>query len=78
MKLIISIMLLFLVTSANLNLTTDYQRGWSKGYKAGWCHERVNCIPPLPPQAPLPTLNCPKGYTCGYNRGFAKGLRDRK
>lgn len=56
---------------------SEYNKGWNKGYKAGWCHEIPNCIEPIPPIAPVPKTECPRGYKCGYNRGFVTALEDR-
>lgn len=56
---------------------SSYCEGWESGYKEGWCYERANCLAPIVPLCPLATLNCSKGYKCGYNRGFSKALSDR-
>jgi len=75
---IFMILLLVFYSFTNLENTTEYSKGYEAGYKAGWCYEIIGCVEPIPPVTPVPTVDCPKGYKCGYNRGFAEGLNDRK
>jgi hypothetical protein len=60
---------------------TEYVRGWSDGYAAGWCYGYMHCNPPNPPNCPTPMFN--KGetwenYQAGYNRGFLHGKSARE
>lgn len=70
---IISLLALFIVIN-----DSTYCEGWDDGYEAGYCHEIEGCIPPIPPICPIPQPDCNEGYKCGYNRGFAKALKDRE
>lgn len=58
----------------------EFCEGWRNGFSAGFCHNKgIGCLPPPPPICPPPNplnneyYDC---YQCGYNRGFAAGLRD--
>ena len=59
---------------------TNYNNGFSTGYKKGYCQdEGVGCIPPIPPIAPIPKIGeSSDRYNDGYNRGFEMGLGARK
>ena len=54
----------------------DYCSGWKGGYVQGWCHNIENCITPIVPICPLPSIG-QDTYQNGYNDGFLKGRRDR-
>lgn len=69
------IILIILLTSFTTN---KYCEGWEDGYIEGYCYENPNCIKPIVPICPIPTVNCSDGYKCGYNRGFSKGKKDKK
>ena len=79
MKKIITILAI-----ASLSLfsgATEKQSSWCEGFndgwKAGYCYQRPNCLPPLAPLCPLPTVFEENNYEGGYNRGFATGLKRR-
>lgn len=58
-------------------IKTNYERGFSEGYKKGYCYEKktYGCLSPLEPIAPLPRIDeNSSNYTQGYNRGFQYGL----
>ena len=58
---------------------TDYSRGFSNGYKEGYCYNDFACISPIPPITPIPLIGeSYDNYQDGYNRGFKKGLEDKQ
>ena len=58
---------------------TEYNSGWIWGYKAGWCYNKLNCLPPgFVPMCPNPRIGEDVDYTSGYNRGFAVALQNRE
>lgn len=62
-----------------LSTQTNYEEGWEDGYCEGWKDVKGRyALCPLTPLCPLPELECPQGYKCGYNRGFKAGMRAAK
>lgn len=60
-----------------LNAQTNFNNGYQKGWKEGYCHNygSPSCIPPIPPISPIPLIGEDvDNYKDGYNRGFADGL----
>lgn len=70
--------LISLCIFATISFTTNnYCDGWEDGYCEGYRDvEGQFAICPIPPTCPIPELECGRGYRCGYNRGFKKGMRD--
>lgn len=68
------IVLVFKVTLFSFD--NNFCKGFKKGYKAGWCYQRPNCITPVIPACPTKGIN---EYTekDGYNRGFSTALKRR-
>jgi hypothetical protein len=67
-----------LVEQKEVNLYSEYSKGWSDGYKEGWCYETdYGCIHPIVPICPIRRIG-EKGYRDGYNRGFTQGVRDKR
>lgn len=54
----------------------SYCDGFEMGYSAGFCYQEPNCIAPIPPICPVPTVNEENTYEGGYARGFSEGLND--
>jgi len=55
----------------------EYQEGWEEGHCQGWKDVKGRyAVCPVTPICPVPTINCPNGYRCGYNRGFKRGRKD--
>ncbi len=73
-------MLVCLISSIVVYSQNNYSKGYSLGYKNGYCYNiGYGCLPPLSPIAPLPTYNeSLNSYKDGYNRGFADGLQAQK
>jgi hypothetical protein len=72
----LSILLIFqfLIPMAGL-CQSAYDKGFNEGYKKGYCYEKVRCISPIPPIAPIPKIGeSNSSYQDGYNRGFKMGL----
>jgi len=59
---------------------SNFSNGFSEGYKKGYCQDKgINCIEPIAPIAPLPTVNeNMNSYQDGYNRGFTVGSNANK
>jgi hypothetical protein len=56
-----------------------FQSGFKDGYKKGYCFEKINCVSPPPPVAPIPKPGeSGLSYQDGYNRGFKMGLDANK
>lgn len=73
MKTLLLCLLLMLSTPK----ISDYEQGWEDGYCEGYKHiEGQMALCPFTPLCPLPKIDCPEGYRCGYNRGFASGMAD--
>ncbi len=55
-----------------------YNRGFSTGYKKGYCYKKgIACIEPIPPIPPIPKIGeAMDSYQDGYNRGFEMGLQE--
>lgn len=70
MKVFIVLLLMFLSTGV---LASGFCNGFQEGYKAGVCHNKSSCLPPLPPLCPLPGLG-ESSFQDGYNKGFLAGL----
>jgi hypothetical protein len=62
--------------TATVPQTSDYCRGWEKGWATGYCYQHYGCFPPLPPPCPMPQF-MRDSYEDGYNDGFLKGRKDR-
>jgi len=59
--------------------TSKFESGFKKGYVAGYCYEVQNCIKPILPLTPLPTLlESADSYQDGYNRGFTNGKAKKR
>ncbi|RYG52260.1 MAG: hypothetical protein EOO01_06890 [Chitinophagaceae bacterium] len=56
-----------------------FVKGFNEGYKKGYCYEKVNCIAPNPPIAPVPKIGeSNDNYQDGYSRGFKTGIDESK
>jgi hypothetical protein len=81
-KMIIRVISIVIVLCSNQfesfsQIKTNYERGFSEGYKKGYCYEKktYSCLAPLEPITPLPRIDeNSSNYTQGYNRGFQYGL----
>lgn len=61
--------------STMITADKDYCEGWKDGYCEGWKDVKGQLsICPIAPICPLAKIDCNKGYTCGYNRGFKAGM----
>lgn len=72
-----------LINTTYAQITKNYDNGFEKGFKEGYCYQSdaIYCNPPLTPFIPLPRNNeDSNSYTDGYNRGFVigKSLREIK
>lgn len=63
------------VLSTILYCQDSYQKGFSAGYKAGYCYNILGCIAPI---APIGYIDIKNDYQTGYNNGFVKGQQDQK
>lgn len=65
------------ITESN-PISSQYQKGWRDGYKAGYCYPDPpeRCIAPVAPVPPVPRVG-EHSYQHGYNRGFQKGKFDK-
>jgi FKBP-type peptidyl-prolyl cis-trans isomerase len=57
----------------------NYSRGFTSGYKEGYCYNDYGCSSPVPPTPP--SLNIGESrdsYQDGYNKGFKMGLEDKQ
>jgi hypothetical protein len=80
-----SLCLSFVNSNRNTEIKTElvnqnsYEKGWEEGYCEGWKDVKGQmALCPLTPLCPLPELECPEGYKCGYNRGFKSGMKAAK
>lgn len=71
---------LIIFTAITTNAQVNFNKGFNIGYGEGYCYEKgIGCIKPLPPVAPIPTINENiNSYQDGYNRGFQQGLNTQK
>ena len=78
MKQTITLFLFFLLNISYAQ--SNFFNGFQSGFKNGYCHNQgISCISPIPPNAPLPTVNENiNSYQDGYNRGFEIGLNSNK
>lgn len=78
-KLILLSALFFLISNIVIS-QTKFNEGFKEGYKNGYCQDKgVGCIEPIPPIAPIPTVNeSSTSYQDGYNRGFQMGMNSQK
>lgn len=79
----IVILIIMLMNTVYAQVTKNYDIGFEKGFKEGYCYQSdaIYCNPPLTPIIPLPRKNeDSNSYTDGYNRGFVigKSLREFK
>ncbi len=74
-KITIILFLLIIISGKTFCQYTNYEVGFSDGYKVGYCYgQGYNCITPIPPIAPLPRIGeSSDSYFDGYNRGLLKG-----
>ena len=76
MKTLITLFLIFTLSTSTSNITTDYEDGWSEGFCEGFKDVKGQfSVCPVAPVAPIPTTECSSGYKCGYNRGFKAGRK---
>ena len=64
------ILLLLIVPIIGLSQSNFY-KGYSAGWKKGYCGESYGCIPPVVPTPPSPR----SGFN-SYEDGYARGLSD--
>lgn len=57
--------------------SSSYCSGFNAGYVDGFCYQDPNCLAPIPPICPLPTINEENTYEGGYQRGFVEGRNDK-
>lgn len=71
------IFLFFILNSLTIFSQTNFDRGFSEGYKKGFCQDKgIGCMEPIPPIAPIPQIGEDmNSYSDGYNRGFKMGLQ---
>lgn len=70
---------IFIFISTLTFAQTNFDKGFSDGYKKGYCQDQGNCIEPIPPIAPIPGVyENSSNYQDGYNRGFQQGLNAQK
>jgi len=66
--------LIAIAVSLMMTVSTQFNIGYDRGYKAGYCYQQPTCIEPISPIAPIPNMNeSADSYTDGYNRGFVNG-----
>jgi len=63
------------ITSLAYSQSESFRKGWSDGYKEGYCYQKVGCVTPYVPIFPLPDIGNDT-YKGGYNKGFLKGKSD--
>ena len=66
------------VEDYNLDLTTEFCKGWDMGYCQGWMFVKGDfeyC--PLTPLCPIPDID-EYNFKHGYNRGFSAGVEKAK
>lgn len=75
MKKSILFLLPLIIFTNKIFSQTNYQIGFSDGYKAGYCYNiGVGCIPPIVPITPLRQIGeSSDSYFDGYNRGLLMG-----
>tara|TARA_R110002049_G_scaffold277039_3_gene455366 strand:+ start:1890 stop:3188 length:1299 start_codon:yes stop_codon:yes gene_type:complete len=80
MKQTFLLSLIFCFSANFLFAQTSFDSGFKAGYKNGYCQDKgVGCIEPIPPIAPIPTVNeSSSSYQDGYNRGFQMGMNAQK
>lgn len=62
------------MASMTLMSQSNYYKGFNVGYKEGYCHMKVGCIAPIPPNPPNPGVSENiNSYMDGYNKGFVMG-----
>lgn len=72
MKKTISILFLFLTVVVSSQ--TSYDKGYTNGFKDGYCYKIYGCMAPIPPIPPIPTIDeNPNNFKDGYHRGFLDG-----
>jgi hypothetical protein len=52
-----------------------YQKGFSAGYKAGYCYNILGCIAPV---SPIGNRDIKSDFQTGYNNGFVIGQQDQR
>ncbi|MDP2541550.1 hypothetical protein CSC81_10190 [Tenacibaculum discolor] len=68
------ILLLLLISTTGLIAQSNFDRGYEKGYKEGFCYQVYGCLSPIPPIPPLPNINERNtSFKDGYQRGFLDG-----
>lgn len=73
----ISIVLMSLLFVSEKVYADNYCYAFEEGYKDGVCYKKYACIPPYAPMCPLPDIGEDTGKS-GYQRGFLKGLSNRR
>ena len=73
------IFIFFILNSLTIFSQTNFDRGFSEGYKKGFCQDKgIGCMEPIPPIAPIPEIGEDmNSYNDGYNRGFKMGLQQQ-
>lgn len=70
----IFIICIALLASLTLMSQSNYYKGFSVGFKEGYCHLKVGCIAPVPPIPPIPgATESIDSYMDGYNKGIVMG-----
>lgn len=76
----INLIFQLLFVSLSLFAQTNFDKGFSEGYKKGYCYyQLVGCLEPISPIAPIPRVGeSSNNYRDGYNRGFETGTQAYK
>jgi len=76
----INLIFSLLFISLPLFAQTNFEKGFSDGYKKGYCYyQLVGCLEPIAPIAPILRVGeNSSNYKDGYNRGFEMGTQAQK
>jgi hypothetical protein len=68
---------MIVLACAMMVFASGFCDGWEDGYKAGYCYQNYTCMAPMTPMCPMQRIG-ESTYQDGYNRGFMRGLGDRR
>ena len=70
-----SLYLFLLIASFGVSAQTNFHKGYSEGFKKGFCHQKIGCVAPVGVSLGPSPGQLFSSYKDGYNNGFSDGMK---